>query len=181
MIVSLFLLIVLFFAAFRGGRRGLALQTVHTIGYLIVFLVAQMNYAKLIDKLELLVPFLQPSLGAKMLYYSGEQLFDLDRFYYAGISFLLLLLIGWALVKFIGFFFYELTFWNILGKKGTLLASLLAVCVTLVTLCCILNVVAMIPLDIVQNNIQKSFLARMIIEHTPYVSAKVRELWTGIG
>ncbi|MGX7030721.1 CvpA family protein [Vagococcus zengguangii] len=176
--LSLLLIVILGFAAFRGVRRGFVFQTVHTIGYLIVFYLASKNFEKLSDKLELLVPYPQPALDSNLIYYSGQQLFDLDQYYYAGVAFLLILLIGWAVIRFTGFFFYGLTFFDLFGVVGKILSGILAVMVAMVTLSCILNVVAMVPLDFVQNMIEGSGLAKFIIANLPYYSNKIIELWT---
>ncbi|MGX6961515.1 CvpA family protein [Vagococcus xieshaowenii] len=178
--LSFFLLIIIGFAAFRGVRRGLAYQAVLTIGYLTVFTVASKQYVKLIDSLELLVPYPQPSLDSKLLYYSGEQLFNLDHYFYAGVSFLIIMLLGWALVRFIGFFFYELIFIDVFHHVGKILGGILAVLVTLVTLSCLLNLLAMVPLGFIQQMIDQSPLSKIIIEKIPYFSNKIIELWTHV-
>ena len=176
--LSLLLLIILIFAAYRGARRGLAYQAVYTLGYLIVFIVASNKFQELSGKLELLVPYPQPNLESKLLYYSSEQLFDLDQYFYAGVAFLLILIIGWMIVRFIGIFFHELTFVELLGKGGQVAGSVLAVFVTMVALSAVLNLMALVPLDKVQEMIGHSSLAKLLITHVPYFSSKMIELWT---
>ena len=178
--LSLLLLIILGFAAFRGVRRGIAYQGVYTLGYLVVFIIATKNYQKLSDKLELLIPYPQPNLDSKLLYYSSDQLFDLDQYFYAGVAFLLILIIGWVIVRFIGIFFYELIFMELLGITGKVLGGILAVFVTMVALSCVLNLLALIPIDMVQQLIDGSGIAKLLIKHVPYFSNKMIELWTQI-
>lgn len=175
--LNLLILLTFIFAIYTGARRGFALQLVYTVGYFIVFLIAKKYYLSLVDKLEMLVPYPQPTINSEMLYYKGTQLFDVDRYFYAGISFALILFIGWAVVRVIGIFAYDLTFFPVIKEVNWALGGLLGFVVTLVTLCVLLNLLAMVPIGYIQNTIDKSFLAKMIIEHTLFFSKGLVNLW----
>lgn len=62
-----------------GYRRGTAYQIVFSIGYLISFVVARMFYQQLGSHLDLFVPYPSVTNESKMVYYSVEQAFNLDK------------------------------------------------------------------------------------------------------
>ena len=59
--LSLIIILTSLFTVHTGVRRGAVLQGVYTLGYLFSFIYAAKNYIKYVDKLELLIPYPQPT------------------------------------------------------------------------------------------------------------------------
>ncbi|MGX6979977.1 CvpA family protein [Vagococcus elongatus] len=178
--LSIVILITLVFAVYTGARRGIILQGIYTIGYLISFFVAQKFFIKFVDILELIVPYPQASPDSQLVFFEGEMLFDLDRYFYGGVSFILCLVIGWVIVRFLGIFLYELNFTPVKKEVHLIGGGALSFFVAIVALCILLTLLAMVPVDFVQNLFRDSGLARGIVKNTPYFSKKILELWTGV-
>ncbi|MDT2817076.1 CvpA family protein [Vagococcus lutrae] len=178
--LSLIIILTLLFTVHTGVRRGAVLQGVYTLGYLFSFIYAAKNYIKYVDKLELLIPYPQPTPESILLFFSPDVFFDLDRYFYAGVSFLILLVIGWAITRLIGILCYKLTFARIPETLNATVGGGLALVVSLIAWGTVLSLVAMIPLDIVQNTLQGSRLAQGLIEHIPYFSNKIMLLWSSV-
>lgn len=178
--LSIVILISLVFAVYTGTRRGGVLQGIYAIGYLVSFFVAQKFFIKFVDFLELIVPYPQASPDSQLVFFEGELLFDLDRYFYAGVSFILCLAVGWVIVRFLGIFLYELNFVPVKKEVNLIGGGVLSFFVTVVALCIILTLLAMVPVDFVQNLFRSSGLARGIVNNTPYFSKKIIELWMSV-
>lgn len=70
--LSLIIILTLLFTVHTGVRRGAVLQGVYTLGYLFSFIYAAKNYIKYVDKLELLIPYPQPTPESKLLFFSPD-------------------------------------------------------------------------------------------------------------
>ena len=178
--LSLIIILTLLFTLHTGARRGAVLQIVYTVGYMLSFIYASKNYVKYVNKLELLIPYPQPTPDSKLLFFSSDVFFDLDRYFYAGISFLLLLLIGWGVTRLVGILCYKLTFTRIPVVVNSLVGGGLALIVAVIAWGILLRLVSMVPLDIVQNTLRESRLAQGLIEHIPYFSNKIMLLWSSV-
>src|SRR5699024_1354400 len=55
--LSLILLLILIFGFFMGLKRGFVLQLMHSIGFLVSFIVATLSYRSLAEQLSLWIPY----------------------------------------------------------------------------------------------------------------------------
>lgn len=175
--ITLFLIIWLALSCYVGARRGFVLQLIYTIGYLISFVIAESSYLSLSRKLMLFIPYPAPTLETKLVLYNSSIVLSLDESFTAGISFLIVLLIGWLITHFIGIFFYNVTFFAVLKKGNKLGGALLSFCVVYVGVFLLLFVLSMIPLAGIQGYFESSGFARFIVERTPYFSKHIYDLW----
>ena len=72
---------------------------------------------------------------------------------------------------------YRLTFIPIIKEGNDLAGALLSTVLTLVGLTMILTLLAMLPMDIIQNLFKKSWLARTLVDSTPLVSSWLNNWW----
>lgn len=175
--LTLLILLVIIVGIYAGYQRGFAYQMVYTLGYLIAFLVAKANYRALGKKLELIIPYPSPTVETKLVLFDKAIVFDLDKAFYAGFAFVLILTIGWLVVRFIGMLSYGLTFIPLLKQGNDLVGAALGGVIGLVALAIFLTLLAMLPVPSIQNLFAKSGLARGIVNHTPIISASLHDLW----
>jgi uncharacterized membrane protein required for colicin V production len=175
--LTLFILLILAYGFYTGAKRGLLLQILYSVGYFISYIVARMYYKELASHLELLVPYPSATPTTKLVFFNQEVTLDLDQAFYAAVAFLLLLLAGWLVVRFLGIFLRALTSVPLLKEANWLLGGLLSLIVVYIGVFLILTMVSMIPTDSIQNLFRNSFLARTIVEHTPVLTKQIYQLW----
>lgn len=173
-ILIIFFLVTSFYA---GYRRGFLLQIVYGAGYTISFIVAKNIYKSLGKKLELLIPYPAPTSKTTLVLFDKSLIFDLDKAFYAGFAFVLVLFIGWLVTRFIGMIAYRLTFIPVIKQGNDLAGGLLNALLTLIGLTIFLTLFAMIPMDFIQNLFKKSSLARFLVESTPVISSWLKDWW----
>lgn len=175
--LNLFILIFLVLGFYTGARRGATLQIVYTIGYVLTFILARIVYKGWGERLELFIPYPSVSPDSKLVYYSMEQAFDLDKAFYAGVAFLFVLFIGWLVTRFIGIFFHELLYHVAFGRYDWILGGVISLVVFYVALFLVLKLMTFVPVTFVQNLFESSGLSRMIVEHSLFLSNVFENLW----
>ena len=178
------LLIVLTFIIFGyvAYRRGLAYQGVITVTFFLSVLFAALLYRFLIPLVSLWIPYPSASADSKFVFFSQTVGLDLDKSFYAGIAFALLLLIFWlAFGLFIeGFGWLRYLDLKIEKRINTLGAVLLSLIVSSGLVSLFLFLMAMIPLDGIQRIIDHAFLAKAFISSTPLWTTLYTHLFIGI-
>ena len=175
--LSLLILFILLIAFFSGARRGFAMQVVYTIGYVLSFFAAQHFYKQLGRHLELYIPYPAVTSTSKMVFFDQAISFRLDEAFYAGVAFLLILLAGALITRFIGIFAHSLTYVPVLRQLDWLAGGVLSVVVAYVTIFLLLSLLTLVPVDFIQNQFSGNSLARFIVEKTPLLSDKIHDLW----
>ncbi|WP_165003736.1 MULTISPECIES: CvpA family protein [unclassified Enterococcus] len=175
--LSLLILFILLIAFFSGARRGFALQVVYTIGYFLSFLAAQYFYKPLASHLELYIPYPAVTPNSKLVFFDQAFSFRLDEAFYAGTAFLIILVIGWLLTRFVGIFVHGLTYLPILKQADWIAGGLLSLIVAYVTLFLILRLLSFVPIEGIQNQFSGNSLARFMVENTPILTDKIYDLW----
>jgi len=158
-----------------GLRRGFILQVIHMTGFIVAFIVAVMNYDKLADKLVLWVPFPQMGNSSSLSLLFGSM--DTENAYYNGIAFLVIFFavkIVWQIIGSMLDFIAQFPILNMLNRWG---GGILGFMETYLIMFVLLYLAALLPIQIVQEQIQGSFLAESIVMNTPYFSEKIKDLW----
>lgn len=173
--ISLIIFLLLVFGFFIGLKRGFILQLFHLIGFIASFIIAVMYYSKLSPKLALWIPY--PELSADSSWAVFMQSLPLEKGFYNAISFAIIFFaakIGLQIIASMLDFVAELP---ILSSFNKILGAVLGFLEVYLLLFIILFILALTPLTTVQAWINDSFLALFIIEHTPFLSSKLSELW----
>ncbi|MGX7148703.1 CvpA family protein [Enterococcus ureasiticus] len=173
------LLILLLFAIgfYTGARRGLILQVLYTFGYLCSYFIARTYYKSLASHLELFIPYPSPTADTKLVFFKQELTLDLDQAFYGAVAFLLILAVGWLVVRFLAIFAHGLVFVPVLKQANWLAGGLISLIVVYIGVFLVLSTVSMLPVDSVQNQFKNSGLARYIIKDTPIFSKQIYNLW----
>ena len=103
--ISVLLLLVLAWSFYIGYRRGLVLQ--------IYYFVATRDFSSscrkflsiLREQFDLLIPYASPQEGQGTFFFPSDQLFQLDKVFYAGIGYLLAFTVFYCIGRFGGSLF----------------------------------------------------------------------------
>ncbi|HEK9955675.1 TPA: CvpA family protein [Streptococcus equi subsp. zooepidemicus] len=175
--LSVLILLLLSWSFYIGYNRGLILQTFYCFGALVSLLFAHHGYKALAGKLALWVPYSNPAEGAATLFFKDINIFELDKVYYAGIAFFILSTVGYAVVRLVGVLVHLAPVDYFDGFEAKLASGLLAVMVSVLFLSMALTVLATIPMPFIQGRLHGSLLSRLLVEHCPFISSILRQLW----
>ncbi|MCL6586283.1 MAG: CvpA family protein [Anoxybacillus sp.] len=173
--VDVALLFILFTGFMIGLKRGFILQFIHMTGFIVAFIVAYMNYEKLVPTLKLWIPY--PTFGdpetIKMLFESAH----LDEAYYRAMAFAILFFATKIVMQIIGSMLDFVAQLPLLRSMNRWAGGALGFVEVYLLLFLILYVGALIPVEAVQTKLQHSFMASFIVKHTPFFSDMLKQMW----
>ena len=175
--ISVLLLLVLAWSFYIGYRRGLVLQIYYFVATVISALLAGNFYQSLGKQFDLLIPYASPQEGQGTFFFPSNQLFQLDKVFYAGIGYLLAFTIFYCIGRLIGLFFNLVPTKKLGGKYFRIGAGVLSVGVTIFVLQMMLTILATVPLAIVQNSLENSLVAKHMIQSIPVTTDLIKQLW----
>jgi uncharacterized membrane protein required for colicin V production len=168
----IFLLVIGFFV---GLKRGFILQLFHLIGFIIAYIVANLYYEKLAPKLILWIPYpnLDNNSTLKILTNSG----DMEQAFYRAIAFVMIFFAVKILLQIIGSMLDFIAQLPILKQLNVWAGGILGFLENYLLIFILLYIAALIPMDIFQNTMDHSILARAIVKHTPVFSQQLLNWW----
>ena len=175
--ISILLLLVLAWGFYIGYRRGLVLQVYYFLVAVISAFVAGQFYKSLGDQFHLLVPYANPQEGQGTFFFPSDQLFQLDKVFSAGLAYLLVFGLCYTIGRFIGLFLHLIPVKTLGGKWFRVSAGALSLLVTLFVLQMALTILATVPMAAVQNSLEKSIVAKHIIQSIPFTTNLIKQLW----
>ena len=175
--ISILLLLILAWGFYIGYRRGLVLQVYYSLVAVISAFIAGQFYKSLGDQFHLLVPYANPQEGQGTFFFPSAQLFQLDKVFYAGLAYLLVFGICYSIGRFIGLFLHLILTKKLGGTWVRIGAGVLSLLVTLFVLQMALTILATVPLAAVQNSLEKSIVAKHIIQSIPFTTNLIKQLW----
>jgi uncharacterized membrane protein required for colicin V production len=158
-----------------GLRRGFILQVIHLTGFFVAFIAAYMNYRELAPKLKLWIPF--PMMGDQS---SFTMLFDqigLDVAYYNAIAFAIIFFAVKVLWQLIGSMLDFIAHFPILKTLNRWGGGVLGLAEVYLIMFILIYIAAMLPVEMIQVQIQDSFLAKSMVKNTPIFSEKIKDMW----
>ena len=175
--ISILLLLILAWSFYIGYRRGIILQAYYLVATIASAYFASKYYLALGQKFNLLIPYANPQEGQGTFFFPSNQLFQLDKVFYAGVGFLLAFTIFYCIGRLLGLFLNLVPSKILDGKYYRIGAGVLSIGVTLFVLQMMLTILATVPLQIVQNSLENSFVARHIIQSIPFTTNFIKQLW----
>lgn len=170
------LILILFIAGFiTGAKRGLIVQLIHMTGFIIALIVAYTYYKPLAEKFVLWIPFPAVTAGSKLTI--AVESLDLDQTFYRIIAFALIFIAVKFALQLVASMFDFLKYLPILGFISNIAGAILGFIEFYFILFVLLYVLALLPIDVVQNLIAGSTLTGWILEHTPILSETMKNLW----
>lgn len=179
MLMTLGIVLFLLIGIYSGYRRGLVLQLILTLGFVISYYFAGKYFLELSEYLQLMIPYPTASLNDSFVFYSDTIGLRLDEAFYNGISFLGILFIGWLLTRLLGGLAQGVRYLPLIKQVNSIGGAVLGALVSYIGIFLILFILTMLPMDFIQSQFASSSLARLIIEHTPALSEQIYQWWVG--
>lgn len=173
--ISIIILLVLIFGFFMGLKRGFILQMMHLLGFVISFIVATLYFRKLASHLSLWIPY--PELGDDKIWAVFLNSMPLENAFYNAIAFAIIFFVTKIMLQIIASMLDFLANLPVLRHLNKLLGAILGFVEVYFIIFIVLFILALLPVETVQLKIQGSFVAKIIIEHTPFLSKAVESLW----
>ena len=175
--LTILLLVILAWSFYIGFSRGIILQSFYTVGAILATIFASSVYRPWSKLISLWVPFINATQGSKTYFFSQAQLFRLSEVFYAGLSFLIAYTIFYCGWRVLGIFLHMIPEeWE--SRKWTkYLSGFLAVLVTAYSMQILLVTLSTIPMDLVQNQLNRSSLAHFLIQQMPFTSNFLKGLF----
>ncbi|MFD1735964.1 CvpA family protein [Bacillus salitolerans] len=173
--LDLALIIILGMGFLIGLKRGFILQIVHLTGFIVAFIISYLYYDDLAPTLKLWVPYPALEEGTMMAIIFDNA--DLEMAYYNAISFALLFFGTKIIMQIIGSMLDFVAHLPLLKQINGWAGGLLGFIEVYLILFIVLYIGALLPIQFIQTNIQESFIAMTIVQHTPIFSGTIRELW----
>lgn len=173
--LSLALLIIMVIGFFVGLRRGFILQLIHMIGFIIAFILAYIYYDELAPKLRLWIPYPDFDPGKTL-----QMVLDgvgMDEAFYRAIAFVIIFFAVRIVLGIIGSALDFVASLPILKTLNVWAGGILGFLETYLMLFILLYIAALLPIPAIQDAINGSFLAKGMINYTPFLSAELKKWW----
>lgn len=166
---------------YLGYRRGLIMQGIRLVGYIITFILATKYYETISNYIEMLIPFPAVSQGSNLAFYTESESFLLDRAFYNAITFLLIGLVGWLVTNFLAMFFTRVTYYEVLKHVNYVGGGLINALVTYVIIFIFLYILSLIPIEFIQQQFVDNPIAFWIVDRTPFLADFAKDMWMQVG
>ncbi|MFS0672996.1 CvpA family protein [Ornithinibacillus sp. 179-J 7C1 HS] len=173
--VDFILIFLLIFGFLVGLKRGLILQAVHLLGFVVAFILASVFYDDLSNHLAIWIPY--PDLGDESLWAEFLQALPLESAFYNAISFALIFFVVKFGLQILASMIDVIASLPILNSINKLLGAILGFLEIYLILFVFLYIVVLTPIGTIQEWVNNSNVALFIVEHTPYFSEKIKDLW----
>ncbi|GIO21741.1 CvpA family protein [Oceanobacillus sp. J11TS1] len=173
--INLILIILLLFGVMMGLKRGFILQLFHLTGFIIAFLVAVMYYRPFAEKLSLYIPY--PDLTGDGAWSEFLQNLPVEAAFYNAISFAVIFFAVKVILQIIASMLDFVAAIPVISFINKILGAVLGFVEVYLISFIILYILALAPIASVQEAIQGSSIAMRMVEHTPYFSELIFELW----
>lgn len=170
------ILIIIFAASLIVGiKRGFIVQAIHLLSFFIALLVAYTYYKPLAEKFVLWIPYPGISEDASMTLLIDA--LDVDRTFYRIIAFAVIFFTVKIALQIVGSIFDFLTYLPILSSINRLLGALLCFVEFYIILFIVMYVLALLPVESVQNLMGSSIIVGFMLEHTPILTEVFQKWW----
>lgn len=173
--LSFFILIILFCSFFIGRRRGFILQIIHLISFVASIFVAYTYFRELATYIRLWIPYPQFSQDSTVGMIINT--FDAESVYYSGIAFAILFFGTKIVLHLLGSMLDFLAHLPILRSFNQLFGGILCFVETYLILLVLMFVAALLPIEMVQEVMQRSLVVQLMMNHTPFISEWLKSLW----
>ncbi|RHW33428.1 CvpA family protein [Lysinibacillus yapensis] len=171
------ILLLICFAAsiLLGLKRGFIVQAIHLVSIFVALIVAYIYYKPLADKFVLWIPYPGVSEDSSMMLMLDA--LNVDQTFYRIIAFAVIFFAVKLALQILGSIFDFLTYLPVLNSVNRLLGAVLAFIEFYLILFIILYVLALLPIDSMQNLMGNSIIANLMLEHTPIFTNMVQDWW----
>ncbi|KXT85564.1 CvpA family protein [Streptococcus panodentis] len=176
--LSFVILLILAWSFYIGYSRGIVLQGYYALATVVAMLAASQVYKELAGKISLWIPYASATEGSSTYFFPSSQLFHLDKVFYAGLAYLFVFTAVYVLARFFGIFANLIPYPNKLDTHWYNVGSgVIAVCITVFVLQMCLTILATVPLAVIQDRLNGSFMVRLIVSYAPVTTDLLKHLW----
>ncbi|MGP4064881.1 CvpA family protein [Oceanobacillus sp. M65] len=172
---DLIILIILVFGLLVGLKRGFILQLFHLLGFIVALIAASLYYDNLGPKLKLWIPY--PDLTDEGAWAGFLQALPLESGFYNAIAFVIIFFAVRIILQIIGSMLDFVASLPVLNSVNKLLGAVLGFIEVYLLLFIVLYILALTPVASIQTWINDSSIALGMLENTPYLSEKLKDLW----
>jgi uncharacterized membrane protein required for colicin V production len=173
--LDIIILLALLIGLFVGAKRGLIVQLIHMIGFIVALVVAYTYYKPLAEKFVLWIPY--PTVDSSSRLTFAIDKLDLDQTFYQLIAFALIFFVIKFALQLVASMFDFLTYLPVLGFISKITGAILGFIEFYVLLFILIYVVALLPIAPFQSLIENSSLAESMLTKTPFISETVKNWW----
>ena len=173
--LDIILLILFVIGIIVGAKRGLIVQFIHMIGFVIALVVAYLYYKPLAEYFVLWIPY--PVIGSDSRFTIAVEQLNLEQTFYQLIAFAVIFFVVKFALQLLASMFDFLKYLPVLGCVSTILGAVLGFVEIYIVMFIFMYIFALLPIDMVQNLLENSAIAQSMLENTPYFSEKVKEWW----
>ncbi|GLC88354.1 CvpA family protein [Lysinibacillus piscis] len=173
--LDLIILILLFVGLVTGAKRGLIVQLMYVVSLIVALIVAYVYYESLAQKLLFWVPYPGVVDGGSLGVIIDN--LDLDRTFYQVIAFAVIFFAVKIILQIITSVFDFIAYLPVLKTMNRWLGALFGIVEYFFILFIVLYVLALLPIDTIQNMMAKSLLSSLILEHTPIITKMFQNWW----
>ena len=178
--IGLLVLAIVAWNFYIGYRRGLFMQAYYVVSVIIAMCVAAYFYRSLGEAINLWVPYTNPTKDASIAFFKDQNIFSLDRVYYAGVAYFAIYCVGYYGLRFLGIFFHFVRIERLDQRCYQVVGGVLATLVSLVPLTMLGNILATVPMNNLQTVLSSSWVLRLLINWNFPVSQIIQHLWTSV-
>ena len=178
--IGLLVLAIMSWNFYNGYRRGLFMQAYYVVSVIIAMCVAAYFYRSLGEAINLWVPYTNPTKDASIAFFKDQNIFSLDRVYYAGVAYFAIYCIAYYGLRFLGIFFHFVRIERLDQRRYQVVGGVLATLVSLVPLTMLGNILATVPMNNIQTLLSSSWVLRILINGYFPVSQIIQHLWTSV-
>lgn len=178
--LTIILLVALLLGFYSGYRRGLALQLIRLVGYIITFMLATRYYQPLSEIVEMLIPFPSVQPDTSLVFYDEATSFFLDDAFYYAITFILIGVIGWLVTNFLSILFNRIMYYDFMNHINAIGGGVVNLFITYVIIFFLFFVLSLIPVEFIQQQFVDNPIAYNVVANTPFFSDFAAETWLNV-
>lgn len=179
MLFTLAIIIILLLSIYVGIKRGIIYQLIMTIGFVLSYWIAINQYKVISYYVELIVPYGMPTSADEnpFVLYSRDLIFNMRHAFYHGLSFFIVLALGWFITRLVGRLLQFISDLQVDSYVNLIGGAIISFFVHYVALFFILFVLSALPLNFIQRQFRSSSLSRAIVQYTPLLSEDAYQNW----
>ncbi|MGG0275385.1 CvpA family protein [Bacillus rhizoplanae] len=172
--VDIIIIVLLVMGFLLGLRRGLVLQLVKLVSFIIAYLVAYWYCKDLAPALQKIIPYpFKPETNVPNWIDANS----METIFYQAIAFIALFIITKIALTLLGQLLNMFTEIPVLKQVNALGGAILGFLEVYIILFVLIVIGTILPVEQVQTSLNTSTISKAIVNDTPILSEKVKELW----
>ncbi|WP_459499192.1 CvpA family protein [Bacillus sp. C1] len=172
--VDIIIILLLVMGFFLGLRRGFVLQLIKLTSFIIAYLVAYWYCKDLAPALEKFIPY---PFDKNVSVPEWIDASNIEAVFYQAIAFIVLFIVTKIALSLLGNLLNMFTEIPVIKQVNAFAGALLGFFEVYILLFVLIIIGTVLPIEQVQTPLQKSSISKIIVDDTPILSEKVKELW----